>query len=133
MTITRLAQGSSGLLLGFSLLLSSCGAPPSPGDDPTGRWVGKLRQDEGNCPTQTNSTLVIDAHSVIFIPGDNSRVLRGTRGRDNLKFQAQLNTKDAKGRPSKLIFLGYPVGHTIGGLYGSPECRAHIVLTRTNR
>ncbi|WP_025841844.1 hypothetical protein [Asaia platycodi] len=106
--------------------------PAAAEQGPIGLWTGALVADQGNCPIDTNSTLQIGSQTVSFTPGDNALVLKGTRGADKQHFHAQLDMKDAQRKPYSLVFNGYPVGNAIGGIYGSPTCRAHIVMTRPN-
>ncbi|WP_025885760.1 hypothetical protein [Asaia prunellae] len=95
-----------------------------------GLWTGALVADQGTCPTDSNSTLQIGTHTITFTPGDNALVLKGMRGADKQHFHAQLDMRDAQHKPYSLVFNGYPVGNAIGGIYGAPTCRAHIVMTR---
>ncbi|CDG38194.1 hypothetical protein [Asaia bogorensis] len=120
-------------LLGVIGALSACSSPQSPSKDPVGLWTGALVTDEGSCPTNTDSTLQIGSKAISFTPGDNALVLKGVRGAaDPHHYHAQLDLKDAQGKPYSIVFNGYPVGNAIGGIYGAPTCRAHIVMTRPN-
>lgn len=119
-------------LLGVIGALSACSSPQSPSKDPVGLWTGALVTDEGSCPTNTDSTLQIGSKAISFTPGDNALVLKGVRRADPHHYHAQLDLKDAQGKPYSIVFNGYPVGNAIGGIYGAPTCRAHIVMTRPN-
>ncbi|GBQ16060.1 hypothetical protein [Swaminathania salitolerans] len=121
---------ASATLGGFVLLLSACATPPAPSKDPRGLWTGALVTEQGTCPTESNSTLQINANDITFTPGDSALVLKGRRGPDNLHYHARLAMKDAGRKPYTIVFNGYPVGNAIGGNYGSPSCRAHVVMTR---
>jgi len=119
-------------LVGFTLALGACSSPAPPSKDPVGIWTGALVTDQGSCPTTSDSTLQIGTKAISFTPGDNALVLKGARGNDPHHYHAQLDMKDAQRKPYSLVFNGYPVGNAIGGIYGSPTCRAHIVMTRPN-
>ncbi|GAB6853883.1 hypothetical protein [Asaia astilbis] len=121
-----------GAILGVLALLTACGSPQPPSKDPVGIWTGALVTDQGSCPTDTNSTLQIGTSVISFTPGDDALVLKGTRSNDKQHFHAQLTLKDAQGKAYSIVFNGYPVGNAIGGIYGAPTCRAHIVMTRPN-
>lgn len=126
MTATCLA------VAGLGICLSACSPPAPPSKDPTGIWTGALVTDEGSCPTGTDSTLQVGSKAISFTPGDNALILRGVRSSDPHHYHAQLDLKDAQGKPYSIVFNGYPVGNAIGGIYGAPTCRAHIVMTRPN-
>ncbi|MCH4092397.1 hypothetical protein [Acetobacter sp.] len=124
-----------GLLIGGLLaggLLGSVAAPAlaSAQDDPLGDWVGTLVTDKGACPDQKPSILQVRAERLFFAPGTGTLVLRGVPDKDHKRFHAQLLLKDMKDRPLPMVFEGRPEGDTIVGEYGTPNCRAHIVLTR---
>lgn len=119
-------------LLGLSASLTACSPPAPPSKDPIGLWTGALVADEGSCPTTTDSTLQIGTRVISFTPGDNALVLKGVRGTDPHHYHAQLDLRDAQGKAYSIVFNGYPVGNAIGGIYGAPTCRAHIVMTRPN-
>ncbi|MBS1069199.1 hypothetical protein [Gluconobacter cerinus] len=105
-------------------------ATPDPGNDPSGRWVGALVTDQGSCPTERTSTLDIRGRKIVFTPGDGSEVLSGIYQPGVHHYHAELASKDMNGRPTALVFNGYPVGQAIGGTFGSSACRAHITMTR---
>lgn len=111
-------------------LLTACTGTPDPGRDPVGRWVGSLVTDQGTCPVQRRSTLQINAHEVLFTPGDGSLVLRGEYHPESQKYHAELDMLDINHKPMTMVFDGYPVGQAIGGLYGTNACRAHITMIR---
>ncbi|QDH17621.1 hypothetical protein [Swingsia samuiensis] len=117
--------------LSFStmVLLAAC-ATPDPGKNPEGRWAGTLITDQGSCPTTAPSTLAIEGKEIIFTPGDNSQILRGTYTPGSQHYHAELPMKDINHHQTAIVFNGYPVGQAIGGIFGSQSCRAHITMTR---
>ncbi|NVN43086.1 hypothetical protein HW537_04125 [Asaia siamensis] len=133
MSHSRFRHLTGAAFLGAVFLLSACSGPQPPSKDPIGVWTGALVTDQGSCPTDSNSTLQIGTKAISFTPGDNALVLKGERGADKQHFHAQLDMKDAQRKPYSIVFNGYPVGNAIGGIYGSPTCRAHVVMTRPNR
>nr|WP_294916109.1 hypothetical protein [uncultured Neokomagataea sp.] len=118
---------SSFVLLG---LLTACAGTPDPGHNPAGRWVGTLITDQGTCPTARSSTLQIRGKDILFTPEDGSLVLTGHYQANSQHYHAELIMQDINHQPLTMVFNGYPVGQTIGGLYGSSSCRAHITMTR---
>ncbi|MBF0887504.1 MULTISPECIES: hypothetical protein [Gluconobacter] len=111
-------------------LLTACAGTPDPGHDPTGSWVGALVTDQGTCPTEHPSTLRIRGREILFTPADGSQVLHGTYTPGNQHYHAELAMTDLDHHPTAAVFNGYPVGQAIGGIFGSPSCRAHITMTR---
>ena len=120
----------SGLLTGSLLGGASSPALASAQDDPLGDWVGTLVTEKGACPDQKPSVLQVRSERLFFAPGTGTLVLRGVPEKDHKRFHAQLLLKDMKDRPLPMVFEGHPDGDTIVGVYGTPNCRAHIVLTR---
>jgi hypothetical protein len=124
------------MLLGATLLAMTAEAPAaraadSAARDPIGLWTGTLVADRGICPeTQASSTLQIGTKRITFTPADGSQTLHGTRDATPGRFHAQLILSDMNRKPYPVVFEGKPDGDTISGVYGSPRCRAHIVLTR---
>lgn len=120
-----------------ALLLMGCaaGAMASPAlasaqDDPYGDWVGTLVTDKGTCPDTYESVLQIRSDKLFFAPATGTLVLHGTPDKDHKRFHAQLMLKDAKDKPLPMVFEGHPEGDTIVGVFGTPNCRAHVVLQR---
>ncbi|QDH24397.1 hypothetical protein D5366_03055 [Neokomagataea tanensis] len=118
---------SSFVLLG---LLTACAGAPDPGHDPEGRWVGKLIADQGTCPTARSSTLQIRDKNILFTPEDGPLVLQGSYKAGTQHYHAELSMQDVNHQPLTMVFNGYPVGQTIGGLFGTNTCHAHITMTR---
>ncbi|GBR52979.1 hypothetical protein [Gluconobacter sphaericus] len=116
--------------LSATALLAACAGTPDPGKDPTGSWVGALVTDQGTCPTEHPSTLRIRDKEILFTPADGAQVLRGTYKLGNQHYHAELAMTDIDHHNTALVFNGYPVGQAIGGIFGSPSCRAHITMTR---
>lgn len=119
-----------GLLAGGLLDGMASPAFASAQDDPLGDWIGTLVTDKGTCPDQHPSVLQVRSERLFFAPGTGTLVLRGVPDKNHNRFHAQLLLKDMKGRPLPMVFEGHPEGDTIVGDYGTPNCRAHIVLTR---
>nr|WP_246396231.1 hypothetical protein [Gluconacetobacter tumulisoli] len=136
--IPRRRAGRSGALaLGVALsILSSAGistarAAASAADDPIGIWTGTLVADRGICPeTRAPSTLQIGTRRIAFTPADGSQTLRGTRDGPQGIFHAQLVLSDMNHKPFPMVFEARPSGDTMSGTYGTPRCRAHVVMTR---
>ncbi|GBQ07641.1 MULTISPECIES: hypothetical protein [Saccharibacter] len=122
----RLAVLPSLLALG---LLTSCETPTA-ASDPYGTWVGKLVTDEGQCPTDELSAFRVRGNSIVFNPGLNSSVLRGSYKEGDQHYHAELVDKGMNNTPYRQVFDGYPVGQGIGGTLQTPRCRAHITLVR---
>lgn len=110
-------------------LLASC-STPSASSDPYGTWVGTLTTDEGQCPTDDLSALTIRGKSVVFNPGLESSVLRGSYTHGQQTYHAELVDKGMNNTPYRQVFDGYPVGQGIGGTFHSPRCIAHVTLVR---
>ncbi|GBR05566.1 hypothetical protein [Acetobacter oeni] len=98
--------------------------------DPTGLWTGTLVTDQGNCPDQMESTLQIEPSRIAFTPGTGALILHGKPDKDHKHFHAQLMLTDMKKKPLPMVFEGHPDGQTITGEFGTPTCRAHIVMKR---
>ncbi|MBO1325216.1 hypothetical protein K2X14_08195 [Acetobacter sp. TBRC 12305] len=106
-------------------------ADASAADDPYGDWVGTLVQDMGtDCPVNGTSLMQIETHKMIFVPETGSLILRGVPDKAKQHYHAQLVMKDAKNQTLPLVFEARPVGDTFEGVYGTPECRAHVTLRR---
>nr|WP_246387186.1 hypothetical protein [Gluconacetobacter sacchari] len=99
--------------------------------DPIGIWTGTLVADRGICPeTRAPSTLQIESRRVAFTPADGAQTLHGQRDATPGRFHAQLVLSGMNRKPFPMVFEGTPQGNTIQGTYGTPRCRAHVVLTR---
>ena len=99
--------------------------------DPVGIWTGTLVAERGICPeTRAPSTLQIESRRIAFTPADGVHTLRGQRDATPGRFHAQLVLSDMNRKPFPMVFEGTPDGATIQGTYGTPRCRAHVVLTR---
>lgn len=108
-----------------------CGAAGSAADDPYGDWIGTLVADQGhNCPVNGVSLMQIEPKRIIFAPETGSLVLRGKPNKETQHYHAQLLMQDANHKPLPMVFEAHPVGDTFEGVYGTPECRAHITLKR---
>ncbi|NHO32894.1 hypothetical protein GOB85_10090 [Acetobacter sp. LMG 1636] len=98
--------------------------------DPYGLWAGRLVTDQGSCPDQQDSVLQIDPDRLAFTPGTGVLTLRGRPDKDHKRFHAQLMMTDMNHHPLPMVFEGHPDGQTITGEFGTPSCRAHVVLKR---
>ncbi|GBQ94371.1 hypothetical protein AA23498_2008 [Acetobacter nitrogenifigens DSM 23921 = NBRC 105050] len=123
--------GAGALVALLPLLATPALAAQSAQDDPYGNWTGRLVTDRGSCPDQTDSVLQIQSDRLVFSPGTGALTLRGRPDADHKRFHAQLKLTDASRRPLPMVFEGHPDGNTIAGVFGTPTCRAHIVMTRT--
>ncbi|OUI86624.1 hypothetical protein HK11_12670 [Acetobacter sp. DmW_043] len=100
-------------------------------NDPYGDWVGTLVTEKGlNCPTYAQSLMQIEPHRMVFVPATGSLILRGVPNKATQHYHAQLLLEDAAHKPLPIVFEAHPSGTTFEGVYGTPECRAHITLTR---
>ncbi|WP_099048312.1 hypothetical protein [Acetobacter senegalensis] len=119
------------LATGLTVVAALCGAAAPAADDPYGDWVGTLVKDQGhNCPVNGTSLLQIQPKRMIFTPEMGSLVLRGKPDKAKQHYHAQLVMEDANHKPLPMVFEAHPVGDTFEGVYGTPECRAHITLKR---
>ena len=123
----------------FLLLAGACLAcvpfAPARADalrDPQGLWTGQLVPDRGNCSSETNntSTLQIGAKRLTFTPADGSLALVGIPAKAATHYHAEALVKQPSGAPFPMVFEARPEGDTMVGTYGTPRCRAHIVLKR---
>ncbi|GAN86762.1 hypothetical protein LU298_15625 [Komagataeibacter intermedius] len=121
------------------LLAGACLAclPPAPAradaqHDPQGLWTGQLVTDRGNCSMETTntSTLQIGAKQLTFTPADGSLALVGIPAKAATHYHAEALVKQPSGAPFPMVFEARPEGDTMVGTYGTPRCRAHIVLKR---
>lgn len=132
------SHGRSAIAGAFILALSATGLAPAgaaepvgAAKDPLGIWTGTLVADRGVCPeTRAPSTLQIGSRRIAFTPADGVHTLRGQRDATPGRFHAQLMLSDMNHKPFPMVFEGIPDGATIQGTYGTPRCRAHVVLTR---
>lgn len=123
-----LALGSLGF---FCTSAHAAKQPASAADDPYGEWIGTLVQDKGeNCPVNGTSLMQIEPKRMIFVPEMGTLILRGTPDKSKQHYHAQLVLKDAKNQPLPMVFEAHPAGDTFEGVYGTPECRAHVTLHR---
>lgn len=124
-TLMRRVVGSA-CIVGVGLLCSAAAA-----DDPYGDWVGTLVADKGrNCPVANQSFMQITPKHILFAPETGTLILRGKPDKATQHYHAQLMMEDATHKPLPMVFEAHPVGETFEGVYGTPECRAHITLTR---
>lgn len=98
--------------------------------DPSGNWFGTLVTDKGKCPDERESVLQVEPDRVAFTPETGTLVLHGKPDPDHHRFHAQLILMDMNHHPLPMVFEGHSEGDTIVGVYGTPTCRAHIVLKR---
>lgn len=111
--------------------ISPARAAGSAADDPIGIWTGTLVADRGICPeTRAPSTLQIGTKRIAFTPADGAQTLHGTRDGTPGNFHAQLVLSDMNHKPFPMVFEARPSGATMAGTYGTPRCRAHVVMTR---
>ena len=113
------------------LPLAGCGGVGTPGD-PNGEWTGTLITDKGTCPDHALSRLLVDGRDISFIPTAGVLVLHGRRPADDPRLHAQLVLTDMNKKPLPMVFEGRlsTDGSRIDGTYGTPSCRAHVVLVR---
>ncbi len=112
-----------------AVLLAGCGGG---GGDPVGEWTGMLATNKGACPDRVASRLVIGSENISFIPAGGVLVLHGTRKPGQDRLHAQLLLRDMNRKPLPMVFEGVQSadGSRIDGTYGTPTCRAHVLLVR---
>ncbi|GAB6966255.1 hypothetical protein JCM25156A_02920 [Komagataeibacter kakiaceti JCM 25156] len=127
MTLRALLPLITACLTGFF----SCAAMADALHDPTGLWTGRLVTDQGTCDeTRDTSTFQIGSKRIAFTPADGSIALRGVPEKDHAHYHAEALLQQPSGAPFPMVFEAHPDGETIVGTYGTPRCRAHIVLKR---
>ena len=121
----------TGLALLASVGLAGCGGRPAPGDA-DGEWAGTLRTEQGRCPDRAPSRLVVDAGTISFIPAGGVLTLTGHHDTGSPRLHAQLSLVDMNHKPLPMVFEGTlaPDGSRIEGRFGTPACRASVVLLR---
>ncbi|MFT8440754.1 hypothetical protein [Acetobacter fabarum] len=119
-------------LLGMGLAaLSPARAATSAANDPYGDWTGMLVTDKGrDCPTEGLSYMQIQPKRMIFVPQMGNLVLHGVPNKERQHYHAQLILTDARKQPLPIVFEAHPIDDTFEGVYGTPTCRAHIILRR---
>lgn len=106
-------------------------AEESAAKDPYGDWIGTLVRDQGtDCPTEGTSLMQIQNGRMIFVPETGTLVLRGVPDKARQHYHAQLVLQDARKQPLPLVFEAHPNGAVFEGVYGTPNCRAHVTLHR---
>ena len=110
--------------------LAGCGGGGPP--DPVGQWTGTLVTDKGTCPDRVPSRLLVGSRNISFIPSGGVLVLHGTSKPAPAALHAQLMLRDMNHKPLPMVFEGTESadGGRIDGTYGTPTCRAHILLVR---
>lgn len=117
----------------ISLIIFTCTQKPALADDNAGTWMGTLETEQGECPTHTQSSMVIKGNEILFTPGGGSLILRGTLKPGQNHYHAQLLLKGTSHHPVPMVFNATYDEETeeMHGVYGTPTCRAHIVLQRS--
>ena len=95
-----------------------------------GAWSGTLRTLQGTCPIGRPSTLVIHAGEVSFAPADGVLVLQGKVRPDGQHLHAQLQLPGINHHPVPMVFEGHAQDKAVVGVYGTPSCRAEVLLLR---
>ena len=127
MTIRHLAPLTVACLVGFF----SCAAMADAQHDPTGLWTGRLVTDQGTCDeTRDTSTFQVGTKRLAFTPADGSIALRGMVEKGSTHYHTEALIQQPSGAPFPMVFEAHPEGDTMVGTYGTPRCRAHIVLKR---
>lgn len=118
------------LLLIGAVALSGCGGPVP--NDMDGEWAGTLHTEQGRCPDRAPSRLLVDAGAVRFVPAGGVLVLTGHHDQGGSRVHAQVALTDMNHKPLPMVFEGTlaPDGQQIAGSFGSPACRASVVLLR---
>ncbi|GBQ58012.1 hypothetical protein [Komagataeibacter swingsii] len=125
----------------FLLLAAAClgclSLAPAPAradarNDPIGLWTGQLVRDQGNCTTETGntSTFQIGTKRMTFTPADGSIALTGVPQKKADLYHTETVVRQPSGAAFPMVFEARPEGDTMVGTYGTPRCRAHIVMKR---
>ncbi|ATU72365.1 hypothetical protein CFR78_12745 [Komagataeibacter rhaeticus] len=117
----------------LALLACLCALPfPAMAESPLGLWTGRLVADRGSCDDETRdtSTFQIETRHITFTPADGSILLTGVPEKGYAHYHAEALIQQPSGAPFPMVFEAHPEGRTIVGTYGTPRCRAHIVLKR---
>ncbi len=114
-------------LVAFATLLVAAGARAAVLH---GAWSGTLRTLQGTCPIERPSTLVIHAGQVSFAPADGVLVLQGKVKPDGQHLYAQLKLPGVDHHPVPMVFEGHAQDKVVVGQYGTPSCRAEVLLLR---
>lgn len=105
--------------------------PVARADSPLGLCTGQLVTDQGSCDeTRDTSTFQIEKKRITFTPADGSILLTGVAEAGYAHYHAEALVRQPSGAPFPMVFEAHPEGKTIVGTYGTPRCRAHIVLKR---
>ena len=133
--MTKAKHRASGLAFLGGIGLAACSAGGVAHGDPAGTWIGRLQTVAGTCPDGEDSDLDVSQRGVIFVPGDGVIALRGRFDRDDpdaLRAQHAGATIDHKPYPMvfEARFAPDANGGSVAGTYGTPECRATIILHR---
>ena len=137
--INRAACRTARHLLAVALLplltaaaLAGCGGGSGSPPDPVGEWTGTLMTDKGTCPDRAPSRLVVGSRKISFIPAAGVLVLEGILKPAPAALHAQLLLHDMNHKPLPMVFEGTQSadGSRIDGTYGTPSCRAHILMVR---
>lgn len=127
----RQILATAGLLCGSWSACAAAATSQQAANDPYGDWVGTLVADKGhNCPVNAPSLMQIEPKRMVFVPETASLILRGKPNKATQHYHAQLVLQDAAHKPLHIVFEAHPDGDTFKGIYGTPECRAHVTLTR---
>ncbi|MBV1832991.1 hypothetical protein [Novacetimonas pomaceti] len=125
----------------FFAIAALCGATFSPAcartahtdaqKDPYGLWTGTLIADQGTCEeTHAPSTFQVDQTRTTFTPADGSISLHGTPDAQHQHYHLQAVVSSPGSKPFPMVLEAHPQDDTIVGTYGTPRCRAHVVLRR---
>ncbi|CAK7192111.1 hypothetical protein COMNV_00296 [Commensalibacter sp. Nvir] len=114
-----------------TLFLAQCSSKLAE-KNPEGDWLGTLKVTQGICPTDRSAALTIEKKTILFSPDNGALILRGVYNKKQRPrhFVARLDRSDMDHKPYPLVFEGRPQGETIIGIYGTPDCRATVVLHR---
>ena len=113
----------------------ACGCGGAAGGDPVGEWAGRLVTTAGTCPGPLPARLLVGEEDISFLPSGGVIVLHGRRRPDDPRLHAQLLGLDMNRKPLPMVFEGVLAqdGSRIDGTYGTPACRARVVLLRPAR
>lgn len=99
---------------------------------PYGYWIGSFIVDQGtSCPSGDVALMQVTKKEMIFVPRTGPLVLRGKPQKKTQHYHAELLKTDLNKDPFPIVFEAVPQGDHFLGTYGSPTCRAHLILTKT--
>ncbi|TLU71801.1 hypothetical protein [Lichenicoccus roseus] len=114
------------------VMLATASSPGALAAPLQGTWSGTLHALQGSCPTERPSSLVVHGGRVSFAPADGVLVLHGRVKPDGEHLHAQLELSGVDHKPVPMVFEGHRQDEAVVGQYGTPSCRAEVLLLRAH-